>query len=171
MDGQVKDRVLDDPAKLRELIERAKTDPLELVRKLAPRFSVARSVRLCAQRQYAQAVEVCRQAIQTNPKDDLSYNLLAWIKATCADPSVRDGQEAVAAATKSCQLTAWKEWDWIDTLAAAYAEAGNFKRAIHFAERALRTGHPAEWMHTDIRRIGGKRGDKVGYEYFRNRMG
>lgn len=74
----------------------------------------------------------------------MSCNLLAWTQATCANASVRDGKEAVAAATKACDLTRWKEWSWIDTLAAACAEADDFKRAIKFEEKALRTGHPTE---------------------------
>src|SRR5205814_2080283 len=90
------------------------------------------------------AINICREAIVANSKDDWSYNLLAWISATCPDSSLRDGKEAVSAATKACELTKWKELNWIDTLAAAYAESGDFEHAIQFQERAIHTGNPLE---------------------------
>ncbi|MGA2656464.1 MAG: hypothetical protein ABSH34_02990 [Verrucomicrobiota bacterium] len=65
--------------------------------------------------------------------------------------SVRHGQEAVAAATKACELAHWKEWSWVDTLAAACAEAGDFNRAIEFEEQALRPGQPSEPDQKDMR--------------------
>jgi len=40
---------------------------------------------------------------------------------------------------------------WIDTPAAAYAEAGDFKRALPFEEQALRTGPPGESDQKEIR--------------------
>ena len=61
----------------------------------------------------------------------------AWILATCPDASLRDGNAAVAAATRACALTNWQHPELLATLAAAYAESGDFPRAIEWQERAI----------------------------------
>ena len=49
--------------------------------------------------------------------------------ATDPDPSVRNGSEAVRLAERAVQLTGAREPTLLDTLAAAYAEAGRFQEA------------------------------------------
>ena len=46
------------------------------------------------------------------------------------DKKVRDGQEAVALAKDVCKATADREGMYLDTLAAACAEAGKFDDAV-----------------------------------------
>jgi TPR repeat protein len=75
-----------------------------------------------------------RAALQNTPR---SLNALAWFLATCKDDSIRNGAEAVRHATKACELTYWQEWKYIDTLAAAWAECGDFKRAVEYEQQAL----------------------------------
>jgi hypothetical protein len=137
----VKDEVLDKIAKGSDYFDQTKVDPLELVRTTAPRIFA----QFCAtQGHVTNAINICRETIQSTPNEDWSYNLLAWIEATSADSSLRDGKEAVSLATKACELTRWSQWSWIDTLAAAHAESADFQHAIQYQEQALRTGNPPE---------------------------
>jgi tetratricopeptide (TPR) repeat protein len=62
-----------------------------------------------------------------------------WLRATCPDPSIRNGQLAIADAKKACELTKWKFASEIDILAAAYAEAGDFDSAIRYEQQAIST--------------------------------
>ena len=58
----------------------------------------------------------------------------AWILSTCPDANLRDGKLAVASATRAAELTDWKNVDVLSTLAAAYAEAGDFASAVHWED-------------------------------------
>lgn len=61
----------------------------------------------------------------------------AWLWATCPDAEVRDGRRAVLAAKRACELTNWRNHLYMDTLAAAYAESGDFGSAVRYQEMAL----------------------------------
>jgi serine/threonine-protein kinase len=71
------------------------------------------------------------------PSHAAAFNSLAWIWATCPDESRRDGKKAIEYATKACELTGWKDADFLSTLAAAYAECGQFKEAVAWQNKAL----------------------------------
>jgi tetratricopeptide (TPR) repeat protein len=85
---------------------------------------------------YVKAVSDLDEAIRLDPSDAGAFNSLAWLLATCPDEGCRDAQVAVGAATRACELSGWKNAFHLGTLAAAYAEAGEFEKAIDFQLRA-----------------------------------
>jgi tetratricopeptide (TPR) repeat protein len=76
------------------------------------------------------------QALNITPEDGVSLNNLAWILATCSDASMRDGARSVTLAVKAVQSSGGKDPNFVRTLAAARAEAGQFAEAVATAETA-----------------------------------
>ena len=76
-------------------------------------------------------------AIRFSPDFLPALNNLAWIRATHADPKLRNGAEAVGHAKHACELTDRKNFGYLDTLAAAYAEDQRFPEAVATAEEAV----------------------------------
>lgn len=67
-----------------------------------------------------------------------SGNNLAWTLAICPDATLRDGPRAVEIALKAVGDPQQSNPGFIDTLAAAYAEAGRFAEAVEMQELAIR---------------------------------
>lgn len=92
---------------------------------------------LADQGKHEEAIAHYREAIRLGPEDPASYNNLAWIRSTHPDAELRNGAEAVVLAEKACHLWGGKEINSLDTLAAAYAEAGRFPEAVATLEQAI----------------------------------
>jgi cytochrome c-type biogenesis protein CcmH/NrfG len=74
--------------------------------------------------------------LQVTPQES-ALNSVAWIRATCSEDALRNGRRAVEEAIKACELTHWNQGACIDTLAAAYAESGDFDQAIRYEQQTL----------------------------------
>ena len=77
-----------------------------------------------------------RNVLPSSPDDPDLLEGLAWILATAPDAGVRDGKTALELARRAAQLTGETAPNVLDTLAAAYAENGQFSEAVATAERA-----------------------------------
>ncbi len=86
---------------------------------------------------YAKAIKDFDEAIRLHPEDSDTYDRMAWLFATCPEDKVRDGKRAIQLAVKACELTNWKNGSELNTLAAAYAEAGQFDEAVRYQTQAI----------------------------------
>lgn len=94
--------------------------------------------------EHRQAIEKYRRAIEIDSLFIAAQNNLAWILATHPDPQIRDGQQAVSWAENVCKAGAYQSSTALDTLAAAYAEAGRIEDAIRIASKAVQLARDAE---------------------------
>ena len=123
---------------------------------VAPRMilhKVKLGANLAQRGQYAEAVEAYRQVLQLRHEWPEISLRLSWILATCNDTGVRDGSQALHHARAARRLaqelrnTGKDEYERefyrrnrgriYDTLAAAYAESGDFESAQNAAKQAL----------------------------------
>jgi len=85
--------------------------------------------------QFGRAIEHYRRAIELAPDDVAPLNGLAQIRAVAPDDEFRDGPQAVRLARRACELSKDSPL-LLDTLAAAYAENGQFEQAVTTAREA-----------------------------------
>ena len=111
----------------------------ERVLELDPNFGAAHYTLgiICQQqRRMSEALKHWREAARVSPQWPDPLNSLAWTLATDPHAELRDGTEAVKLASRAVELSDTNNVRFLDTLAAAYAEAGRFVEAISTACKA-----------------------------------
>jgi tetratricopeptide (TPR) repeat protein len=83
------------------------------------------------------------QVINHSKKKDIiplvmAYEMRAWLRATSPDSNFRDGKQALNDAKQACNLSHNYDAQSLDTLAAAYAEVGDYDSAVDAEERAIK---------------------------------
>jgi tetratricopeptide (TPR) repeat protein len=85
-----------------------------------------------------EAVFYWHRALELKPNDIRVLNNLTWILATAEDETIRNPSEAVEYAKRLSELVGSNQQPmFLDTMAAAYAAAGNFPEAVRTAEQAV----------------------------------
>jgi protein O-mannosyl-transferase len=88
--------------------------------------------------QVADAIVHYEKALKIAPRSVSAQNNLAWILATSSSASLRSGNKALELARQANQLSGGGNPVVLRSLAAAYAEVGQFAKAVEVAQGALR---------------------------------
>jgi protein O-mannosyl-transferase len=92
---------------------------------------------LARQGRRPEAVQRFRQALKLQPRLVLALNDLAWVLATESDPKIRDVSESIRLGRTACQETHFDNPMYLDTLAVALSEGGQFAEAVAQTRRAI----------------------------------
>jgi tetratricopeptide (TPR) repeat protein/Zn-dependent membrane protease YugP len=91
---------------------------------------------------FAAATADLQKALELKPDFPNPHKHLAWLQATCPLPDFRNGTSAVAHAERALELAGGKGAEYLAVLAAAYAEAGDFSKAVECQSRCLQASPP-----------------------------
>jgi len=78
-----------------------------------------------------------QEVTRLQPGWEQAVNTAAWFRATARQRQLRHGAEALHLAKQACGATSGRQPEFLDTLAAAYAETGQFDDAVRTAQKAL----------------------------------
>ena len=88
-------------------------------------------------KEYKRVNEVFAKLIELSIEKERDYNNYGWFLCTCPDDKARDGKKALEMAQKAAELSNFKESYILSTLAAAFAENGNFDKALEWIQKGL----------------------------------
>ena len=100
--------------------------------------------------------------LEEDPQNLQALNFLAWVQATSRDPQIRNPNRALKMAKRAARAADYNSAEYMDTLAVAYAAAGDFDQAVQQADKAFSLAQDSG-DNALAKRIAGRR------ELFRNR--
>lgn len=89
---------------------------------------------------HKEAIDDYEKALVVEPEDTGILNNLAWVLATSKQDAVRNSKRSIELGTKACELTKFEKAHILSTLAAGYAEAGDWENAIKWSTKAVEAG-------------------------------
>jgi tetratricopeptide (TPR) repeat protein len=97
----------------------------------------ARADALLSIGEHSKAIKDYEAALKAQPEDSHMLNNLAWVLATSTEEEVRDAERSIELGTKACEVTDYKAPHILSTLAAGYAEKGDWDTAIKWSSKAV----------------------------------
>lgn len=94
------------------------------------------------QQAYGLAAADYRRAVELRGAGSRTYLSAAWFLATCPSSRYRDAELALQAAQRAIELVGERDWRCLEALAAAYANAGDFQKAIAYQTKVLELAPP-----------------------------
>lgn len=89
---------------------------------------------------HKEAVADYEAGLKIKPDDEGILNNLAWVLATSPMDDVRDAKRSIELGTKACEVTKYEKPHILSTLAAGYAESGDFETALKWSGKAVELG-------------------------------
>jgi len=142
--GQIELGKLDEA---RQLVDRIKTSPpgqnpeisgdVERVARVLALAYYERGRSANGSIKYGEAIADYEAAVRVDPNCEEVFNELGWLLAACPETELRNEAAAIENALKACKLTDWKDHRYLSTLAAIYAEIGDFDNAIEYQKKAV----------------------------------
>jgi len=106
-----------------------------------------------AVKEYANAIEDFEKALKLVPLDNEErsaiLNNLSWTLSTSLNDSIRNGKRSLELGLEACELTKYERPHILSTLAAAYAEQGDFDKAVEWSEKAVKLGREKDEPQLD----------------------
>lgn len=99
-----------------------------------------RAVVLASLGRQAEAIREYERVLASEPSSAGTLNNLAWLLVTARDPALRDCRRAIDYALRA--VATHRSGAWLDTLAAAHAECGEFERAVEIEAEAYALSRP-----------------------------
>jgi tetratricopeptide (TPR) repeat protein len=131
--------------------EKALVDENKAIR-LSPTSGVSyanRGVAYSAKEDYKRAISDLETAVRLDYEP--AYWLLNLLLATCPDRKLRNGAKALRYATKHCELAHWNDATRFGSLAAAYAQLGQFEKAVIWQKKYIAAVEGSEKKYAKIR--------------------
>jgi tetratricopeptide (TPR) repeat protein len=125
---------------LKDQHDKAIADFSEVIR-LEPRIAEAhtnRGLMWEKKADYDKAFADYNEAFRLDPNNFFVCNNLAWMQATCLIDKYRDGRKALETAQRAHRLRGGDDWRIVATMAAAFAENGDFEQARKWHEKAVK---------------------------------
>jgi tetratricopeptide (TPR) repeat protein len=86
---------------------------------------------------HAEAIADFEKALALKEDDQSLLNNFAWVLATSPEDKLRDGARAIKLATKAAEASGYETPHVLSTLAAAYAESGDFENAVKWSQKSI----------------------------------